>query len=528
MLLVLSGAIQALRILSNLIDPVELDYGEGIILFQATEVLSLKTAFHPLEQYPHVVFHYTPLYHLAVRAVMSVVHNILLSGRLVSMAATVWIVGILMWVVLSATRGYAPEGVRWYAAVFTGAWVLVLPPIQWSPWARVDLLGLAFQLTGLSVLAVKPFRLRNQIVAFGLLLLGLFTKQSLVAIPAASILLMVVIRPVRALLLAAGMAAAGAAIVLVLAWQTQGSVLRHWILYNVNPFRMKQALTLLSQYSSNLMVLIATAVTASWLTFPRTGRKALGRAAMRLWRSGPLESAGKSGQATFRRAPWHPRWRSASARLAASPVRRTGLGFGLAVVCGFVVSWGIGKDGANMNYCLDWQLALCPLAGIFMVLFLRRWMEQDRGMAMLRPVLFLALGSTALVLGVQTLIDCNNAGGWSGSAREKRLIERREQAELVKMISTFPGPVVSENMTLLLRAGKPVPFEPAIIKQTTDTGIFDERPLVKRTADKFFDAFILYTGTGRFSPAMWDAIHRNYRSYVFGTGAYTVYVRSTT
>ena len=500
MLLVLGDSIQALRMVSNLIDPVELDYGEGIILFQATEVLSLKTAFHPLEQYPHVVFHYTPLYHLAVRAVMSVVHDILLSGRLVSMAATVWILGILMWVVLSATRGYAPDGVRWYAVAFAGAWVLLLPPIQWSPWARVDMLGLAFQLTGLSILAVKPFRLRNQIVAFGLLLLGLFTKQSLVAIPAASILLMVVIRPVRALLLAAGMAAAGAAIVLVLAWQTQGSVLRHWILYNVNPFRVKQALTLLAQHSSNLMVLIAMALTASWLTFPRTRRK----------------------------AAWHARWLSVSARLAENPVRRTGLGFGLVAVCGFVVSWGIGKDGANMNYCLDWQLALCPLAGIFMVLFLGRWMEQDRGMEMLRPVLFLALGSTAAVLGAQTLIDCNNAGGWSGSGRERRLIERREQAELVKLISTFPGPVVSENMTLLLKAGKPVPFEPAIVKQTTDTGIFDERPLVKRTADKFFDAFILYTGTGRVSPAMWDAIHRNYRSYVFGSGAYTVYVRSVT
>lgn len=500
MLLLVGASIQALRMVSNLIDPVELDYGEGIILFQATEVLSLKTAFHPLEQYPHVVFHYTPLYHLAVRAVMSVVHNILLSGRLVSMAATVWIVGVLMWVVLRAARRYAPDRVRWYAALFTGAWVLLLPPIEWSPWARVDMLGLAFQFTGLSILTVKPFRLRNQIIAFVLLLLGLFTKQSLVAIPAASILLMGLIRPVRALLLAAGLAAAGAAIVLVLAWQTQGSILRHWILYNVNPFRVKQALTLLAQYSSNLMVLIAIALAATWLTFPRTNNK----------------------------AAWRARWRAASARLAASPLRRTGLAFGLVAVCGFVVSWGIGKDGANMNYCLDWQLALCPLAGIFMVLFLGRWTARDRGMEMLRPVLFLALGSTALVVGVQTLIDCNNAGGWTGSAREKRLIERREQAELVQLISTFPGPVVSENMTLLLRAGRTVPFEPAIIKQTTDTGIFDERPLVKRTADKFFDAFILYTGTGRFSPGMWDAIHRNYRSYVFGSGAYTVYVRSVT
>jgi hypothetical protein len=160
-----------------------------------------------------------------------------------------------------------------------------------------------------------------------------------------------------------------------------------------------------------------------------------------------------------------------------------------------------------------------------MLLFLRFWTQRERGMVLLRPLLLLGLGATALHMGVQTMIDCNNAAGWTGTARVKRLRERREQAELVKLISTFPGPVVSENMTLLLRAGKSVPFEPAIIKQTTETGVFDETALVKRTSDKFFDAFILYTGTGRLTPNMRDAIRRNYRSYVFGGGAYTVYVR---
>jgi hypothetical protein len=495
-LFLLGAALQAARMISNVCDPAELDYGEGIVLWQASQVFDLKNAFHPLEQYPHVVFHYTPLYHIAVRAVTGVLRDPLLSGRAVSMTAVLWLVGLLAWIVLKATRGYAPVGVRWFAAAFTGAWVLLLPAMQWAPWARVDMLGLALQFTALSVLSVRPFRLRNQIVAFGLLLLGLYTKQSLLAIPAASVLLVGLIRPARALWLACGLAAAGLSILLVLAWATNGAIVRHWILYNVNPFSWKQALTLQSEYSRNLAALIATGLAAFWLTFPGANR-----AGWRNWRNG------------------------VSARLARSPLRRTGLGFGLVGTFGFVISWGVGKDGASINYCLDWQLALCPLAGIFMLLFLRFWTQRERGMVLLRPLLLLGLGATALHMGVQTMIDCNNAAGWTGTARVKRLRERREQAELVKLISTFPGPVVSENMTLLLRAGKSVPFEPAIIKQTTETGVFDETALVKRTSDKFFDAFILYTGTGRLTPNMRDAIRRNYRSYVFGGGAYTVYVR---
>lgn len=495
--MVLGASIQLLRMFSNLRDPAELDYGEGIILFQATQVLNLKSAFHPLEQYPHVVFHYTPLYHLAVRAVMAVLHDPLLSGRLVSLMATLWLIGLFVWTVLRATRRYAPDGVRWYAAALTGAWVLLIPTIEWSPLARVNMLGLAFQFTALSILTLKRFRLPGQVCAFGLLLLGLYTKQTMVAIPAASVILIGLIRPARALWLACGLAAAGSIVLLILAWATGGMIFRHWILYNVNPFRLKQALTLEWEHSRNLALLIGAGLAAFWLTVP-----AANGAAWRNWSHG------------------------VAARLAKSPLRRTGLGFGLVAILGFFVSWGIGKDGANMNYCLDWQLALCPLFGIFIVLLLRHWSLRDRGMRLLRPAFLLAMGATALAIGVQTLIECNNAAAWTGLAHQHRVTERQEDEELVKFISGLPGPVVSENMTLLLRAGKPVPFEPAIIKQTTETGVFDERELVQRTSDKFFDAFVLYTGTARMTQNMWNAIRQNYHSSPFAGGTYTVYLRN--
>jgi hypothetical protein len=498
----LTGAVlQTARMAWDVKEERELDYGEGIVLWQASQIFHLQSAFRPLEQYPHVVFHYVPFYHVIVRVLAGVVGDPLLSGRVVSMTAALWLVGMLGWTVLKATRGYAPAGIRWFAAACACAYALQLPTMRWVPLARVDLLGLALQFSALSVLSVRRLRLQNQVASFFLLLLGLYTKQSLIAIPAASVFLIGVIRPSRALWLAGGLAAAGLCVFLAFAWATDGGTIRHWITYNVNPFHLRRAVYRESEVSANLAALIATGLAASWLVVPRN-------AASRLHN-----------------------WRAAvSARLSGSPLRRTGFSFGLAAVFGFVLSWGIGKEGAAINYCLDWQLALCPLMGLFIVLFLRGWGRLDRGMALLRPLLILLLGATALQLGVVAVDACNNAIGVTNGARCQLLKARREETELVKVIASFPGPVVSENMMALLRAGKSVPFEPAIIKATTETGVFDDSTLVKRTSDRFFDAFVLRTDSYsfRFSPRMLEAIRQNYRPSAFNGSKYLIYVRKQT
>jgi hypothetical protein len=497
-ILVLGALLQACGMTWKVGDPRELDYGEGIVIWQASQVFDLKNAFHPLEQYPHVVFQYTPLYHVAVRMLAGLLGDAFLSGRIISLMAAFWIVGLFAWTVLRATRGYARAGIRWFSAVLACACALMLPSMQWVPAARVDMLGLAFEFTGLSVICVKPFRLRNQIAGFCLLFLGLYTKQSLLAIPVASVLLIGLVRPARAIRLFCGFMAAGLGVLLILAWLTHGGVIKHWFLYSVNTFHFMSVPPRELEDSKNIAALIAAGLGAFWLTFPRANRDQ--------WRN----------------------WRAwVSARLSGSPLRRFGLGFGLVAVLGFVNSWEMGKLGSNINYCLDWQLALCPLTGLFVVLLSRIWSAQDRGMTILRPTLLLLAGATGMQLGVQAWLDCNRVIGFTADMRKQIQEMQHEDAELVKLIASFPGPVVSENMTALLRAGKSVPFEPAIIKETTDTGVFDESALVKRTSEKFFDAFILTPElySSRFSPRMLEAIHENYRPYPFGGSDYLVYVR---
>lgn len=497
-LFLFGAALQTVRILHAAGDPRQLDYAEGIILWQASQVLDLQSAFHPLQNYPHVVFHYTPLYHLVVRAVDSVVHNPLISGRSVSAVAAFWLAGLFAWIVFRATRGYAPVGTRWFGAGLAGACTLLVPAMQWAPLARVDLLGLALEFTAIGILCLGKSRSRNYIAACTLLLLGLYTKQSLLAMPAAAILLTGLIRPARAVRMAGSLVVAGLTVLLILAKVTDGGVIRHWFLYNVNPFHLSTGLFAQLGASTNLTALIPLGLAALFLTLPSPD-------------------------------PAHHRdWRkSLSARLANSSLRRTGLGCGLVAIIGFVVSWGIGKEGANINYCLDWQLALCPLTGLFMVLFLRSWKRSDRAMAFLRPLVILLIGTTAAQLSVQAALDCNRAIGFSAAQRATIAAQHKEDENLTALIATFPGPVASENMLALLRAGKPVPFEPAIVVQTAGTGVFDESPLIARTERKFFDAFILTRDNYamRFSPRMLAAIRANYKLYPFPGDTYLVYVR---
>ncbi len=492
------AALHVVRMLSGVVEPVEIDYGEGIILFQASQILDLHQAFRPIEQYPHIVFHYPPVYHLLLRLLTPLFSNPLLAGRLISMVSTLWIAGLFVWLVRRTSRRHAPARTAWLAALFACACALHLPALEWVPYARVDLLGLALQFTALALICAGLPSLPNHALAFLLLLLGLYTKQSLVAIPAAAILLVAAVRPMRALWLTLALIASGGGILLMLAWVTDGGVLKHWLLYNLNPFYVRSALAWQLRLSANLAPLVAAGLAASALTFPL--------ASGRDWR----RSLGMARH-----------------RLAASPLRRAGLGFGVAFLFSFLTSWSIGKEGANLNYCLEWQFALCPLAGIFVMLLVRRWNQRDRAMLLMRPLVVVLFAVTTLQLGAEAAHDCGVAIGWPSGARRKLIAARREQAELVRVISSFTGPVICENMTALQLAGKTIPFEPAIIKQTAETGIFNETGLLNRTSSRFFDAVILdkRSYSFRFTPRMLKAIRENYRLQPFKGPNYLLYVR---
>ncbi|MBO0709748.1 MAG: hypothetical protein J2P47_00550, partial [Acetobacteraceae bacterium] len=121
------------------------------------------------------------------------------------------------------------------------------------------------------------------------------------------------------------------------------------------------------------------------------------------------------------------------------------------------------KSGSAFNYLLEWLSIGCALIGIFLI-DLARWGAGYRNWFRGAVALLIVFIAHAPVRG----------GALSTSAHE---IE--QQAALVKRIAAAKKPVASDDMTLLMRAGKPVIFEPAIVTELAAMGRWDETPLVQ-------------------------------------------------
>jgi hypothetical protein len=142
----------------------------------------------------------------------------------------------------------------------------------------------------------------------------------------------------------------------------------------------------------------------------------------------------------------------------------------------------LGKSGAGSNYMIEWMAVLSVLIGI---LFARvtRWclMPVTSRPAQIGPM-FLILVPAVLVVQVLRLPMVDSPGSTPA--------ETRELAALVARISATDRPVLSEDMVLLLKAGKRVPWEPAIFAELGSTGRWDERLITDRISTRNF-AFIV-------------------------------------
>jgi hypothetical protein len=158
--------------------PYELEYGEGIVLWQAQHISHLATAYAPITHYPFIVFHYTPLYQLTSLAVSEITGNLLLAGRLVSSFSSLGICLTLAWVVYRTVPASAPRLAAVGGAILAAAFPCGLDVMKWSPFMRVDMLGLWLSFSGLAVFVLARTT-TQRFCAFVLFVAAIYTKQSL-------------------------------------------------------------------------------------------------------------------------------------------------------------------------------------------------------------------------------------------------------------------------------------------------------------------------------------------------------------
>ncbi|WP_118858024.1 hypothetical protein [Sphingomonas mesophila] len=450
--------------------PHELDYGEGIVWYQATQLFD-GSAYGPIDRFPSVVFHYTPLFHFVSGLIAVTGVDGLAAGRLVSALSTLAVMVAIGAIVAGVIRraGGAKRVAALCGAIGGLALLIAFPVKIWAPLMRVDMLAFALALIGI-LAAIRALERPRWIVAAALLFVAaVYTKQTMVAAPAAVFAVMLVHRPRTAWAGIALCVAVGAIVLAALTWTTGGGFARHVFLYNVNRFDLARTEQIWIIASSHIFLIGAAliGVAAAW---PAVRRFAAQR-------------------------------RDAETDDAALVMLL------LYLVLTSLMLLLVLKLGSSANYFVEWLCAVAIFAGLAARCTVERALEpSSAGDASL-------LGKLALVLiGVQAVLIDHNP-------YSKRWFDAREAGlqKLAAMIRSAPGPVISDDMVAVMRAGRPVLWEPAIFTELAATGAYDERPFVRMIEQRKFALFIIYQGRGetvfspRFSPAVASAIERNYR-----------------
>jgi hypothetical protein len=458
--------------------PYGLDYGEGIVWQQALQMFT-PSAYGPIDGFPAIVFHYTPLYHVASRfTAMLFGIDLLVAGRTVSIVSTCLACIVLSLIVSTGTKAEASRLSKTFGGVFTGVAVFVLLPIiYWAHLMRVDMLATLLSVTGFW-LGLKAYQNPN-IIWFAAILFvaAVFTKQTMIAAPTALFGVMLFSKPRLALAGICICVVLGGISLATLSWLTNGAFIQHVFLYNTNRVDWSQ-LALVWVIVSFHAPFIGV---ASILTLRRIeeirGHK------IRLTSITPLST--ESNRNFF------------------------------SIVCYFIVCSImlvlIVKSGSNINYAIEWLFTLLMLVGLGVVAsteFLYTLAQRPK-----KPDAAIVIG----VLIVPLLLVAQSLQVYRvDSPRDYLTLLLPNLTSLSEKVKKSTKPVVSDEMVLLLRSGKNVVWEPAIFAELASHNRWDERHFISMIHAKEFGMFITVGVRGdrlfdsRYNPSIATAIDDAY------------------
>jgi hypothetical protein len=165
----------------------------------------------------------------------------------------------------------------------------------------------------------------------------------------------------------------------------------------------------------------------------------------------------------------------------------------------------LGKIGSDMNYFIEFLAAAAILAGLFCQEALNR---------LKAPLIrWTALAMLLAAICQWTVMP----GTFNRFQTVARGTEPHPFDPLTEMIRKIEGPILAENMGILIAAGKPVLFEPYGFAQLAYNGLWDEKKILDRLDRKEFPLILLETNlwrfrqTSRFTPGFVAHLRANYR-----------------
>lgn len=456
--------------------PYEFDYGEGPLIWQVQHVFDRGTAYGSLADAPLVIWNYPPGFLLAVRAVWSVQRNLLWSGRFVSFVSGLGVEFLLAAVIYGCLPRRFGQLVRWCAAGTGFLFLCTDAAFAWFPLMRVDLLGLLATYLGVFFFLSAGERHWRAYLGFACFFLAAYVKQTYLAAPLACFLVTLVVAPKRALRLGVLLALSGGVVFWTGMVWSRGGFARHLILYNVHSFSIGRALSGVTANLGDVRLFFLPLLMLLLLAILGLRESGLGRL----------------------RKSWAPRLRHSPLRtaLAVETIH--------CVVC-FFLSFAYGKTGATVNYFLELNAALCVVAGLAVGVLLWEVKRAPRLTAMAGLALVIPL-----VLAGQNLYTVVNSFVPGAQVKSHERQEMEAYRKFAPRLASVPGPVLSDDMVLQLRAGKDIVFEPATMCLTAEAGTWDESGFARRLESKEF-ALIMISRPDIWDPRLTAAIQSAYQ-----------------
>lgn len=459
--------------------PYEIDYGEGIV-WQQLRLIAGGHGYGRIDQFPAIVFHYPPFYHVTAAALARLGGwDQLAAARALSVGCSLIAAAVVAGIVARLARLEMQRDAGWICGIWAGLIALSFRTVlMWSSVMRVDMLFVALSLAGFYAGMRALTQPRAVYAAAVLFVAAIFTKQTAIAAPAAVFATLLYLRPALALRgIAAIVVVSLAALIPVMVF-SDGQFFQHIIMYNVNRIDISNGLHSFKVVSGAW----AYCVIALWAIQARLGRFLSARGA------GP-----------------RPNLRQ---RLLASPSEASFamvlVYFGMATLMLALVF----KSGSSDNYYLEWEFLLGLLAGLalFEAAFAPREAPQP---TVQRWVAGAALGYIAW-LSVMMF--------WNFSVYYSMVTSTRSEMQaLVSLVRQAEKPVISDDMVAVLRGGKSVQWEPAIFAELAHKGIWDERLFVRMIETGKFAFFVTESCPGdkvlydpRYNRAVSDAMMAAY------------------
>jgi len=449
------------------------DYGEGHTMWMSQQITNLAIAYKPLDGLPYVIFPYPPLYLIFSKIVSIGTGDLLLAGRSVSLVSTYGLAMIIALLIFKSIPGSFPR--LWRLASGTLGAALVFSTgsvIGWASLMRVDMLGMMLMYGGLAAYILAGKRESGQYFAAFLFVLAAFAKQTLLSAPVACVIFGLFAYPKTTIRIYGFALLLGVSGLVFCNWLTDGGFLKNILSYNLNPFSWD---VVSGQFSSHFRLNMTLKLLLS------------AAALIALWNAKSIRRTGFKRFISFRSNQFYTR-----------TILIGSLNAGFAGL----LAISIGKMGSIYNFFLAWDVSLCLLAGLFLFRLLATWRTNTRhkagySFALLSLLILLFLPSRWIISTVTENFDG----------------PMKQETQLVRLIQATPGPVLSDNMLIITKAGHKIEAEPATLSFLTLAGGWNENPYLHLFDSHYFSLIVTnpLESAARYSPAVVSSIEKNYQ-----------------